>query len=116
MKSPVNNDDLVEYLQKQRIVETPAILEAFRAVDRGEFATPSLRQVVYQNRPVQLGDIHLSAPFIYAEALEAFNLHPGMSFLNIVSTGISGTPVAYPCVCVRVCMSVRATVYSTLCT
>lgn len=42
-------------------------------------------QVVYFNRPVQDGDVHLSAPFIYADALEELQPKPGMSFLNIVS-------------------------------
>lgn len=90
---PTANDDLVEYLQKQGIVNTPAVLEAFRAVDRGDFATPNLRQVAYMNRPVQHGHIHLSAPFIYAEALEELRPKVGMSFLNIVSLGITNTSV-----------------------
>lgn len=41
--------------------------------------------MVYLNRPVQDGDVHLSAPFIYADALEELKPKPGMSFLNIVS-------------------------------
>lgn len=45
------------------------------------------RQVVYLNRPVQDGDVHLSAPFIYADALEELQPKPGMSFLNIVRAG-----------------------------
>eukprot|EP00903_Cladosiphon_okamuranus_P006015 g5935.t1 len=85
MKPARSNDDLVEYMQKHGMVKTPAILEAFRAVDRGDFATPHLGQVAYLNRPVQDGDVHLSAPFIYADALEELNPRPGMSFLNIGS-------------------------------
>lgn len=42
-------------------------------------------QVAYRNHPVQEDYIHLSAPFIYAEALEELRPKPGMSFLNIVS-------------------------------
>lgn len=45
MKPARSNDDLVEYMQKHGMVKTPAILEAFRAVDRGDFATPHLGQV-----------------------------------------------------------------------
>lgn len=85
MKYSTTNDELVAYLKKQEIISNPTVLEAFRAVDRGDFATPNLRQVAYENRPVQHGDIHLSAPFIYAEALEELRLKPGMSFLNIGS-------------------------------
>lgn len=43
------------------------------------------RQVAYLNRPIQDEDVHLSAPFIYADALEELSPKPGMSFLNIVS-------------------------------
>lgn len=45
MKVPRTNDGLAEYMQKHGMVKTPAIFEAFRAVDRGDFATPSLAQV-----------------------------------------------------------------------
>lgn len=50
-------------------------------------ARATLMQVVYFNRPVQDGDVHLSAPFIYADALEELSPKPGMSFLNIVRVG-----------------------------
>ncbi|CBN75207.1 conserved unknown protein [Ectocarpus siliculosus] len=85
MKLPRSNDELVAYMKKHGMVKTPAIIEAFRAVDRGDFATPNLGQLVYFNRPVQDGDVHLSAPFIYADALEELSPKPGMSFLNIGS-------------------------------
>ncbi|CAN0489903.1 unnamed protein product, partial [Ectocarpus sp. 8 AP-2014] len=45
----------------------------------------TFKQVVYFDRPVQDGDVHLSAPFIYADALEELSPKPGMSFLNIGS-------------------------------
>lgn len=45
MKLPITNNDLVEHMQKHGMVKTPAIMEAFRAVDRGDFATALLRQV-----------------------------------------------------------------------
>ncbi len=46
MKLPRSNNDLVEYMKKHGMVKTPAILDAFRAVDRGDFATPHLGQVM----------------------------------------------------------------------
>ncbi|CAM9237823.1 unnamed protein product [Ascophyllum nodosum] len=85
MKLPRNNNEFVDYMKKHGMVKTPAILEAFRAVDRGDFATPDLSHVAYLNRPVQHQDVHLSAPFIYADALEELRPKPGMSFLNIGS-------------------------------
>lgn len=45
MKLPRSNDELVSHMKKHGMVKTPAIIEAFRAVDRGDFATPSLGQV-----------------------------------------------------------------------
>lgn len=45
MKLPRSNDELVAYMKKHGMVKTPAIMEAFRAVDRGDFATPNLGQV-----------------------------------------------------------------------
>lgn len=47
MKLPRSNDELVAYMKKHSMVKTPAIIEAFRAVDRGDFATPNLGQVTW---------------------------------------------------------------------
>ena len=52
--------------------------------------------MVYLNRPVQDGDVHLSAPFIYADALEELRPKPGMSFLNIVSNRCPRPPAPPP--------------------
>ncbi|CAM9949987.1 unnamed protein product, partial [Discosporangium mesarthrocarpum] len=83
--TPTNNDELVQYLEHFGMVRSRNLIEALRAVDRGDFAAPQVQTVVYHDQPVRSGDVHLSAPFIYAAALEEFGLQPGMSFLNIGS-------------------------------
>lgn len=42
-------------------------------------------QLAYQDRPYKHGQIHLSAPHMYATVLEALDLHGGQTFLNVGS-------------------------------
>ena len=37
------------------------------------------------DRPIRVGDVHMSAPHIYGLALESLELGEGMSFLNVGS-------------------------------
>lgn len=45
MKDLDTNEGLVENLRKEEHLRTPEILDAFRAVDRADFASPTLRTV-----------------------------------------------------------------------
>ncbi|CAM9318401.1 unnamed protein product [Phaeothamnion confervicola] len=79
------HEELCVYLDSQGLLRNPTIAAAVRKVDRGDFVPPLLRPHVYIDQPVRAGNVHVSAPFIYATALEALAPAPGASFLNIGS-------------------------------
>jgi len=60
---------------------------AFLAVDRAHFISDDadVSSGAYADMPLRCSGVHLSAPSIYAAALEALDLRPGLSFLNIGS-------------------------------
>ena len=87
-----NNGELIDNLVKAGYIRTPSIEKVFRAVDRGEYYLPNYRQSAYKDEPWKHGNIHLSAPNIYAVVLESLKLGPRMSFLNLGSgTGYLST-------------------------
>lgn len=45
MRYPNTNEELIDYLQRERHIRTPAVVAAFRAVDRGDFVSPKLHKV-----------------------------------------------------------------------
>lgn len=79
---PINNDVMVADLK----LRSEEAIAAFRAVDRRHFWVEGSTELVYADMPLRYGRLHLSAPQIYAEALESLMpLSPGMSFLNVGS-------------------------------
>ena len=105
---------MVDTMCGEGTITTPAIVEAFKKTDRGLF----MRAVdggrantddeeedvddsdghVYWDMPLREGVRHLSAPSIYATALEALDLGEGLSFLNVGSgTGYLSSIVASLC-------------------
>ena len=100
-------------LTRSGLLCTPAVIDAFNRVDRGARAPAwhihgrsispvapgsvnsrdaghfidspehSTEEVRYINAPFRNGQQHLSAPCIYATALEALELSVGCSFLNV---------------------------------
>ena len=80
-----NNEELVNNLQSYGIVCSPRVYQAMLRVDRGDFVPPELRREAYFDQPMLAGKIHLSAPHIYGSVLEALDLQPGLSFLNVGS-------------------------------
>jgi len=84
-----SHDELVGRLSKQ--ISEEAVGAAFDAIDRGYFVGEEnmlgegAKEMVYSDRPYRGGIVHLSAPSIYVQALEALELRPGLSFLNIGS-------------------------------
>ena len=69
-------------------ISTPAVIAAFTNVDRGHFIDApehSTEEIRYINSPFRNGAQHLSAPCIYATAMEGLELSTGCSFLNVCS-------------------------------
>lgn len=82
------NESMVAELVLSGALQTPGCTAAFRAVDRGHFwpAAEGGRDLAYADMPLRSGRLHLSAPHIYARAIESLSpLDAGMSFLNVGS-------------------------------
>ena len=89
-----NNDEMVSRMVDHGTLHTKQCIKAFRACDRGGFFL-SDTDAVYVDMPLRQGLLHLSAPSIYATALEALHLEEGVSFLNVGSgTGYLSSLVA----------------------
>ncbi|KAK7240915.1 DNA-binding transcription factor [Aureococcus anophagefferens] len=85
-----------EARQQERVGDVDAeprpVIDAFSAVDRGDFVPHGHRSRAYANAPLRVGNFHLSAPFIYGVALEALALRRGHRFLHVGSgTGYLST-------------------------
>lgn len=94
MARGIDNDDLVDNLKKEDYITSPAVENAFRSVDRGDFFLPEDRESAYEDHAWRSGTLHLSAPCIYSKAAEALDIKPGISFLNVGSgTGYFNTLV-----------------------
>lgn len=92
MSAGENNEELVCNLVEAEYIKTPIVEQVFRAVDRGDYYLKDHRDSAYKDLAWKHGNIHLSAPCIYAEVLESLCLAPGLSFLNLGSgTGYLNT-------------------------
>ncbi|KAG0718710.1 Protein-L-isoaspartate O-methyltransferase domain-containing protein 1 [Chionoecetes opilio] len=88
----VDNDDLVDNLKGANYITTPLLERVFRAVDRGDYFTAENREQAYRDNAWKKGNLHLSAPCIYAKVMEGLQLADGHSFLNLGSgTGYLST-------------------------
>jgi len=90
-----NNQELSQYLQESGILTSVECIQAFSVVDRRDYVPNHLQHLAYRDQPIRDGFYHLSAPCIYAAAIETLNLHQGNSFLNVGSgTGYLSTLVS----------------------
>ncbi|AEA33433.1 protein-L-isoaspartate O-methyltransferase [Hippea maritima] len=66
------NDELIDYLEKSiGILKTPAIIEAFRSIDRTDFVREGYKREAYQNYPLPIGNSQtISQPYTVAFMLE----------------------------------------------
>ena len=67
MSAGVDNDDLVDNLKAANYITTPLLERVFRAVDRGDYFTAENRDEAYRDNAWKKGNLHLSAPCIYAK-------------------------------------------------
>ncbi|XP_022091065.1 uncharacterized protein LOC110979514 isoform X2 [Acanthaster planci] len=89
-----DNDHLVDNLKEADYIKTERVEQVFRAVDRADYYLEGYKESAYKDLAWKHGNIHLSAPCIYSEVMEALQLEPGLSFLNIGSgTGYLSTMV-----------------------
>ncbi|XP_030625031.1 protein-L-isoaspartate O-methyltransferase domain-containing protein 1 [Chanos chanos] len=89
-----DNDDLIDNLKEAQYIRTDRVEQAFRAIDRGDYYLEGYRDNAYKDLAWKHGNIHLSAPCIYSEVMEALTLQQGLSFLNLGSgTGYLSTMV-----------------------
>ncbi|KAF0756699.1 protein-L-isoaspartate O-methyltransferase domain-containing protein 1-like, partial [Aphis craccivora] len=80
-----SNDELINSLIRREYIHTINVEKAFRCVDRGFYYTSGSKQIAYRDNAWQSDKIHLSAPSVYATALECLDLQKGHTFLNIGS-------------------------------
>ncbi|XP_046897090.1 protein-L-isoaspartate O-methyltransferase domain-containing protein 2a [Hypomesus transpacificus] len=89
-----DNDELIDNLKEAQYIRSELVESAFRAIDRADYYLEEFRDSAYKDLAWRHGNIHLSAPCIYSEVMEALDLQPGLSFLNLGSgTGYLSTMV-----------------------
>ena len=79
------NDELIDNLVEGDYIHTPHVERVFRAVDRAHFFIEEKRGSAYKDQAFKEGFVHISAPCIYAEVLEALQLKAGLRFINLGS-------------------------------
>ncbi|KAL4719478.1 hypothetical protein ACJJTC_018360 [Scirpophaga incertulas] len=89
-----DNDELTDNLMGGNYIRTRTVERVFRVLDRADFMTPESRDQAHKDLAWRNGPLHLSAPCIYSEVMEALELKPCLSFLNVGSgTGYLSTMV-----------------------
>lgn len=80
-----SNDELINTLIKREYIHWINVEKVLRSVDRGLYYTNDNRLNAYRDINWHSGDVHLSAPIVYATVLKCLDLHNGHTFLNIGS-------------------------------
>lgn len=94
VSSGQDNDELIDNLKEAEYIKTDEVERVFRIVDRAHYYLEECRENAYKDLAWKSGTLHLSAPCIYSEVMEALELKEGLSFLNLGSgTGYLNTMV-----------------------
>lgn len=81
---PRTKEGLISLLIEDGYLKTPAVIEAFRAIDRKDFVLPELESDAYANHPLPLGfGQTISQPLTVAFMLELLAAQPGEKVLDI---------------------------------
>jgi protein-L-isoaspartate(D-aspartate) O-methyltransferase len=81
-----NNQELVAHLKRRGVLETPAIIAAFEAVDRVHFVRPHTRREAYGDHPLSIGHGQtISQPYTVAFMLEKLQPLRGQQILDVGS-------------------------------
>lgn len=82
--SSSTNSGLITNLANAGILRTPRVIEAFKAVDRGDFCLS--KTTAYADAPQYIGNgVTISAPHMHSEAVENLErfLKPGAKVLDV---------------------------------
>ncbi|MBI2409546.1 protein-L-isoaspartate(D-aspartate) O-methyltransferase [Candidatus Kaiserbacteria bacterium] len=80
------NKALVEYLRHIGVLQTPAVISAFKKVDRKLFIPEHLRDLAYSDSALPIGAGQtISQPYVVAFMLELLDAHKGDRVLDVGS-------------------------------
>src|SRR3990167_8942650 len=78
------NEELVDELTRGGYLKNPALIEAFREVDRADFVPKEFKEEAYVNAPLPIGDDQtISQPLTVAFMLEHLLPQPGEKILDV---------------------------------
>jgi protein-L-isoaspartate(D-aspartate) O-methyltransferase len=85
-KKPISNQQLIENLQHNSVLNTPAIIRAINDVDRKNFVKVSDQDKAYFDIPLDIGaEQTISQPYSVVFMLELLNIENGNNILDIGS-------------------------------
>ena len=81
-----SHQELIAHLRRSGVLKTPAIIQAFEAIDRRHFIPPSLVEVAYADTALPLGQGQtISQPYTVAFMLERLQPQAGHVILDVGS-------------------------------
>ena len=79
-----SRESLIKELIREGYLKTPAIVEAFRVIDRKDFVTPEMAGFAYLNQALPIGEGQtISQPLTVAFMIELLDPKPGEKILDV---------------------------------